>query len=271
MRLVEYYLQTELFEDDLYKDTMNIIKEECSDIIDLYKKTNSFIYRGLKRTDNKKAIVRNVYKITPRTDRSPKDTSWDDQEIIDGYFYKKFGWKPRSEGVFTSQTYSVAGSYGDVGIFLPVNGYKYLWSKKYGDLYSDFFEDLVREYDPLDFEGKWVDEHGEEYDGYYDVEGYLNHTFKGNDTIQVTVKGDDYPKKVKKVILKYNPSVTMDNFEKELEKKYKHAVNEYQDNDLNAFMKNRPSEAMFKCKYYYWIKWKGFNPADIGINKNEIK
>ena len=89
----------------------------------------NFFYRGLKK-DLKFA------EITPRTDRVPTDLPPAFSRAIDAWFHSKFGWYPRSTGVFCTPRKDTAEYYGYPFIFLPVGQYKYIWSNDVHDLYS---------------------------------------------------------------------------------------------------------------------------------------
>ena len=114
---------------------INATVDECADLI--VKECKPFlkefgkapIWRGTKRAPH----YDDVYGIqTARTDRRPKDTDQDVSDFMDTYFKKKYGWKWRSEGVFTS-TYTNVDSYGERCLFFPVGNYKYLFHPEIAD------------------------------------------------------------------------------------------------------------------------------------------
>ena len=57
-------------------------------------------------------------------------------DILDELFEKKFGWKPRSGGVFCTGSEATASGYGDAYIFFPIGDFEFLWSPKIHDLYD---------------------------------------------------------------------------------------------------------------------------------------
>lgn len=70
-----------------------------------------------------------------RSDRVPKNT-WDEaSEVVDTYFLDKFGWRPRSEGLFVTGSYSRADQYGIVYLIFPIGQFNFLWSPNVPDLY----------------------------------------------------------------------------------------------------------------------------------------
>ena len=269
MRLIKYINEEKLVSDIPEGDgkILEIIKKECSEILNVYRKTNRLLYRGLKNYDDKKQISDNIYKIKPRADRKPKDTNIIHQTIIDNFFYKEFGWKPRSDGVFATQTKAITGLYGYKGIFLPVNGYKYLWSKKYKDLYSDFFEHLPSIiYDPASVDGHWEvkgDKQHKHYDRPSDYTGFQKLLKISDLSITIKTATDGI------VIFDYIPNMTKEEYSKSNMDKIQNAVYTYKDNGIENYMDRNDSEIMFKCDYYYWIKstqGKFYNTLeDIGL------
>jgi len=121
------YLNEEL------EKTYNKIKKECSTIIDFYKAWTGrehFFWRGSHKHWS-------WDKITPRTDRQPKDLPQQLHDELNWDFNQKFGWKVRSEGVFVTSSREQARTYGKPYIFFPANGFKYVFNPKITDLYVD--------------------------------------------------------------------------------------------------------------------------------------
>lgn len=110
------------------EEWMAIIEKSCSQIIKEYKKADEFFYRGSHGRD----FVEKEGRITKV--RPPKDTPIEVHRFINKMFKEKFGWKVRDGVAATPQTHT-AETYGRVHIFFPVNGYKYVWSRKVKDLY----------------------------------------------------------------------------------------------------------------------------------------
>ena len=86
---------------------------------------------------------------TPHKDRKPMDTPLEVHRAIDKEFNKIFGWKPRSQGVFTS-----VGDFekmrflpGRYGVFFPVGDFKAIYnsSGKIHDFYV-WFRDQAYDY-----------------------------------------------------------------------------------------------------------------------------
>lgn len=88
------------------------------------------VFRGIStKPENFKGIV--------RKDRNPMNTPQVIQDIFDDTCKKKFGWKPRSSGLFVSGDVSQARSYGDDYAIYPIGDFKFLWSPTISDFYID--------------------------------------------------------------------------------------------------------------------------------------
>jgi len=125
MRLFKYLLR----EDDVQ---LSIVKDRCKKIIDLYEKTNKFLYRGMKKDYDDLTLIK------VRKDRHPKDMSIVNFEKFNAYFQEKFNYKARAEGLFTTSNDTMAANYGKEYIILPVgDDWKMIWSPKVKDLYVD--------------------------------------------------------------------------------------------------------------------------------------
>lgn len=115
-----------------YADNLKIIKRDCSEIWNAYKKTGKFLYRGSNN------LYHDFQLIKPRIDRKPKNTRPEIQKYLDNEFQKMYGWKPRTEGVFVTGNIGDANYYGEyLYIIFPLNGFKYLWSEKVVDLFAN--------------------------------------------------------------------------------------------------------------------------------------
>lgn len=104
------------------KKLLKEIKQNCSDIIEIYKHTESFLYRGLKNPSG------SILKLVPREDRSPKNMSLNFHHFINKCMDFAGLGVNRSNGVFVTANAKFAESFGKVYMFFPVNGYYYIWS-----------------------------------------------------------------------------------------------------------------------------------------------
>lgn len=282
--LTEKMEQMELFPDDFYKfgwqngytyylrQSLNLIKAECSQIIQEYDKMGRILFRG---TNSKRMteISENIFKVYPRNDRRPKDTSWKYQEDIDYIFNKKFGWKPRAEGAFVIGLASTASTYGKLYGFFPINGYKYLWSDKYDDLYSDYFENKPNEeeYDPFANGGHWEDGEGDTINIYYleNDDDFIRKEYY-NDSLNIKLYYKNPDNKNHYIIkhIHWVPNLTKEDWEN-THITDEDVVDTYNDANLRSSMCKQRTEIMFKCKYYYLIKF--FRPHTYNYQMVTVK
>ena len=156
MRL-ENYLTEKVINDK----TVEIIQKIRYDCRPFLKKLGNehvrLLYRG---SHHRLPSYHNIKKFIPRKHRMPSDMNKRDHDMFNKSFYKKFGWKPRSEGVFCTGNEATASGYGDAYIFFPIGDFEFLWSPKIRDLYDhvhtrkpigsillkDFFKEAVGKY-----------------------------------------------------------------------------------------------------------------------------
>ncbi len=157
-------LQTFLNEDtDI---DFNTVLKECSEIIDIYNDVGKVLYRG-----SKSHSASSIIKVYPRNDRRPLDMPIYISNALDDEFYQMFDWKPRSEGVFCTSDYNVASSYSNnydrmAYVFFPKNGFKFLWSTDFEDLFSDVFDCNNDDYKTFDDDNDDEDEEDYDYRGW---------------------------------------------------------------------------------------------------------
>lgn len=101
-----------------------------NEVFDLASNNKLYLYRGTYNNINPYQIINR------RTDRKPKDMPKQLHYDLDEAFKKKFGWKARSTGVFTTGEKMNAEEHGDAYIFIPIKPYKILWSPKIFDLFT---------------------------------------------------------------------------------------------------------------------------------------
>jgi len=136
MRL-EKHLKEMINLNNVAEELLEKIKKDCKPFL---KQMNidKPLWRGSKD------IVRNDYeKIKPRKDRRPRNTDPDLQVILDNVFNKKFGWKPRSSGVFCGGDKREAETYGNVYSVWPIGNFKFIWSERVSDLFVNFETEIA--------------------------------------------------------------------------------------------------------------------------------
>mgnify|MGYP007016029883 CR=1 FL=1 len=107
------------------------IREMGRHIVDVSPGANyNFLWRGHE------AFITNIIVMKTRNDRNPKDTPVEISKIIDDLMEEKFGWRPRSSGVFAVPNINTANEYGRPYIFFPIGQYKYIWSPQIDDMYE---------------------------------------------------------------------------------------------------------------------------------------
>lgn len=120
------------------EEIWEILSSDCKEIVDFYKRSpvvNDFqaLFRGTTKGFGDQDALSD--KIKPRKNRRPKDTPMDVHTALDSAFEDEFGWKPRSQGIFSFGKSSDAGFYGQPFVVFPSDGFKFLWSREVPDLY----------------------------------------------------------------------------------------------------------------------------------------
>ncbi len=128
----EFWWLDETKVKDKAKKIANILQRDCAKFIDEIQGSGSFVFRG---TD--KEVNSLIQSFGVRTDREPKAVSKRNSVLFDDLMEKKFGIRPRSEGVFGTSDEGVATSYGRPYMLFPIGNYKYVWSDEIFDLYGD--------------------------------------------------------------------------------------------------------------------------------------
>jgi hypothetical protein len=283
-RLKSYMKQTSLFpelepkEDFIYDKRvlpgaiLEKIEKECSEIIKIYH-FSGCLFRGVGFGGEQEIGVNTgIYRIIPRMDRMPKDTSKEHHEMIDGLFKKKFGWGARSEGVFAIPDIDIAKTYGKLCLFLPCNGFKYLYSPEYRDLYSDFLETLEDDLEYRMDDGDWVvkksDKENIKVGEVYSLSELYNKDHSNTSNLSSTSKRV-YFEEGKSIVIESENDIDEERLDK-----MKYVVNTYKDKGIGELIRlKKKTEVMFKCKHYYAITLRNdsdsysFKIQDIGLGK----
>lgn len=233
------------------------IKDNCSEILNAYKKAKMFLFRGI----NKEKRLDTLIKKKPRKRRKPLDTPKEVQKELDLVFLDKFGWKPRAQGVFATSDYSNAGEYAKSTphIIFPFDGFEFLWSPKILDLYRDAvdsgdmstLDNWLDSYDPDSGEGHWergnkkvnvLDELPGWYDDYVSKEDFKKGIFK-----KKVILTDDGEMGDREEEWTWVPEVTLEEYKTKMIGFY---VNLYKNTNLIQAIKSG-NEVMIKCSNYY--------------------
>jgi len=140
MRLKKYINEIKKFHSlDVINSIADKLVKNCEkSFLKEVVRSNNFLYRG---TYNSIDVIE---VFTPRKDRRPTDTGKEAQKVLDQIFFDEFGWHPRSQGVFVSGDALEASGYGSYSyLFFPIGKYKFIWSKKYKDLYTDYSKNYL--------------------------------------------------------------------------------------------------------------------------------
>lgn len=119
------------------EEIIDIIVKDCKPFLSEFDMFHNPIYRGTNRDD---VIFDHVMKVRSRRKRKPKDTPKHIHDLMDDLFFKYYGWKPRSEGIFVTHNRSFAGNYGFQVYFFPKGKYQYLWHPQVEDIYATMSE-----------------------------------------------------------------------------------------------------------------------------------
>lgn len=139
MRLDNYITEVTMTKS---QEVWMVLEKNCSEFIEFYRKmtspkvTGRMFYRGLRLS------IPDYEEFAPRKNRKPLSSVEWLQDMEDDALEKRFGWRPRSSGVFVLSLYpgehDELALYGKPYMFFPYNGYEYLWSPQIGDLFSIF-------------------------------------------------------------------------------------------------------------------------------------
>lgn len=131
-----HYLLEEASPEDL--QMVEEIKQNCQKYIKFVKSLRP--PRILDRESNSVTKANKIVKYVPRKDRKPMDTHLLIHKVIDNILYEKFGWKPRSEGVFCDGRPIDRHNHLFSNLLFPAGDFSYLWSPEIEDLYMDLGE-----------------------------------------------------------------------------------------------------------------------------------
>lgn len=134
---------TDLYEDKTQYDlAFSIVQKKCQPFLE--QCGGKAIFRGMKYTSD--------YLQNPvRQDRRPSSTPTFVHHAIDDWFDDRFGIKARSNAMFATGDFRIAGHYGGnlqkVYAVFPIGDFKFVWSRQVGDLFLEIEEVLFNDYD----------------------------------------------------------------------------------------------------------------------------
>lgn len=125
-----------------YEFLLDYIKNNCRKAIKEYRDGYNIFVRQEVREDSPE-----IGKIKAiRSDRRPSDTPREIHRMTDDWFEEKYGWRARSTSLFCWIVSDIT-KYAKLAklnrrhkfIVFPVGNYRYLWSMKSHDLYTDLY------------------------------------------------------------------------------------------------------------------------------------
>jgi hypothetical protein len=202
MRLDNFLKEEESLKEILLRKVLSTTEIEKS-FIKLIEK-DIFFYRGTR-------IERSYRILTPRKDRYPRDTPDLWHNLLDEEFKRKFGWRVRSEGIFTNTNLESTRFFGYGMIFIPIGKYKYVYSPYISDFdYNDLEDNYCGYYEVIDYDDKDTYEEGLKV-----VKEFINNNKYTNKNIDKII-----PNKKIEVIFKCNKFILIPNEDKDILKNY---------------------------------------------------
>jgi len=141
MRLKQFINENGEFSPDNWVRLKDTLERDCKPFIKTLRGVDHLLWRGVK-TPPQFFVKHNV-----RVNRKPRmiDTSLHNRLNIE--LEKMYGWKARSEGLFTTKDEYIAKFWGEPSLVFPIGNFDYLW------LIKPYIFDLYRGYDlwlPID-------------------------------------------------------------------------------------------------------------------------
>lgn len=128
----------------------SMIQRDCKQALTGCQKANGFLYRGIRKkyntaTSDYESNAPDIFVGKPREDRSAKDSKATIQIEFDKMLTQS-GFKAlRSNSIFCSGNYQQAEGYGKAYVIFPKDGFSFMWSPIYHDLYSDLLSDAGKQ------------------------------------------------------------------------------------------------------------------------------
>lgn len=121
--------------EDVSPDMFNHIEQTSKEYIE----SGLVLFRGSRDNKSNTTTLRKV-----RKDRNPTDTNIIIHDMIDLYFYDKYGILARSTTVFTTPSITTALGYGVVGAVIPKGKAKYIYSNTTRDLFHIITKPIIQ-------------------------------------------------------------------------------------------------------------------------------
>ncbi len=185
MRLLKFINEDVIVNDESdIAEIGDLIIRDCKPFLKEFNIAETLFYRGTSKRRG------DMVKLSPRQDRMPKDMDYDLYNYLDEWSMENFGWKWRSQGVFTMDNKYYADQYGtETHIFFPIGRYKYLYHPKVSDI-MDIVPayEYVEQFDAGDQSDPFAYRQGKQFDkmlyGYKD-KGLARYAHKSDNSIEV--------------------------------------------------------------------------------------
>lgn len=149
MKIHELFEQADDLESMDEDEIIALIKRDCKPFIE---ENAGVLLRGMRKKSW------SPFKQDVRQDRNPRNTRQAVQDVLDKWFDEKFGFKARSQAVFTTGSFPDARSYGTVYAIFPIGNFKYVWSTEIPDLFfvthnisTDNPEEVIEKLEEADY------------------------------------------------------------------------------------------------------------------------
>lgn len=142
----QQYLTEKIYRNDISFEELKDIRAELEATCMPWLKEMHYLSKGTKHRKiyrGKMDFNGGIEKFSRRKDRKPRNTDPTVHTILDLVFLELFGWRARSEGVFTHTSPDTAVYFGMPGVFFPIGKYEYLYSEKVSDLTMELEKENV--------------------------------------------------------------------------------------------------------------------------------
>jgi len=122
MKFQQYINETEItkkYGEEASNKIWNMIEKDCKPFLKEARKGKDFLWRGAYHGNV------TIKKLSLRKERRPRFIPKELHEWLDKKLKELFGWKPRSEGLFTGSHY-ITSRFGLARMVFPIGKFKYI-------------------------------------------------------------------------------------------------------------------------------------------------
>jgi len=137
MRFKNYIIENKLLDIISIEQMAKLFSKDCKPFFkDFYN-----IWDGEFFLSGRKNATSIFDKKRVRTDRRPLDTPEDIHNLINHWFYKKFGIKARGSSIFCTFSHTISTDYGISYYIIPIGKYAAIASPNIKDFYGNIIDD----------------------------------------------------------------------------------------------------------------------------------